>query len=80
MKSFFLFVAALVVLGSCTTSKPLAIHTIGDSTMATKSEGKKPETGWGEILPQLFDSSVVVFNHAVNGRSTKSFIAEGRWD
>ena len=80
MKSFFLFVAALVVFGSCTTSKPFAIHTIGDSTMATKSEGKKPETGWGEILPQLFDSSVVVFNHAVNGRSTKSFISEGRWD
>lgn len=80
MKSLFLFIAVLVVLGSCSTSKQFAIHTIGDSTMATKAENKKPETGWGEILPQLFDSSVDVFNHAVNGRSTRSFIAEGRWD
>ena len=31
-------------------------------------------------LQQYFDSHVVVDNHAVNGRSTKSFINEGRWD
>ena len=38
-----------------------------------------PERGWGQLLPRFFDEHVVVRNHAVNGRSTKSFIDEGRW-
>jgi lysophospholipase L1-like esterase len=38
------------------------------------------ERGWGQALHRYFDRSVTVENHAVNGRGTKSFIAEGRWD
>ncbi len=48
--------------------------------MAEKRADKRPETGWGELLQQFFDPSKVrVENHAQNGRSTKTFIAEGRW-
>ncbi len=48
--------------------------------MATKPAEARPEVGWGEYLQsQLDDSKVKVENHAQNGRSTKSFIAEGRW-
>ena len=52
----------------------------GDSTMANKSlrDGNQ-ERGWGMVLSCYFDDPVVVDNHAVNGRSTKSFIDEGRW-
>ena len=38
-----------------------------------------PEHGWGQLLPKLFAPAGLIVNHAVNGRSTKSFIDEGRW-
>lgn len=57
------------------------IRSIGDSTMATKKlDGKNPERGWGHMLPGFFSEEVTVDNHAVNGRSTKTFLSEGRWD
>lgn len=60
---------------------PLTIYTIGDSTMADKNlDGQNPERGWGHVLPGFFTEEVHIENHAVNGRSTKSFIDEGRWD
>jgi pectinesterase len=56
------------------------VFLIGDSTMADKPLEDNPERGWGQLLPMFFDESVVVRNHAMNGRSTKSFIDEGRWE
>lgn len=53
---------------------------IGDSTMADKPLADNPERGWGQLLPKFFGDGVTIRNHAVNGRSTKSFIDEGRWD
>lgn len=50
----------------------------GDSTAAQKGATEKPMTGWGEHLQSYLAPSVHVDNRAVNGRSTKSFIAEGR--
>lgn len=48
--------------------------------MAPKLAEKRPETGWGEMLQQFFDNSQVrVVNYARNGRSTRTFIEEGRW-
>ncbi len=48
--------------------------------MANKSKTPpNPETGWGQVLPALLTDAVRVENHAMNGRSTKSFIDEGRW-
>jgi lysophospholipase L1-like esterase len=56
------------------------LHLIGDSTMADKQKDPpNPETGWGQALPALLKESAHVVNYAMNGRSTKSFIAEGRW-
>ena len=52
----------------------------GDSTMSRKEEKAFPEHGWGMMMPDFFKPSVTFFNEAVNGRSTKSFIAEGLWD
>ena len=49
--------------------------------MADKPDPENnPERGWGQALPNLVSESVSVHNHAVNGRSTKSFIDEGRWE
>lgn len=54
---------------------------VGDSTMANKPyAGSNPEKGWGQVFPLYFKEGIRFENHAVNGRSTKSFRDEGRWD
>jgi lysophospholipase L1-like esterase len=80
-------VQVLAILGSSfhlsQQSKPdFTIYLIGDSTMADKpgTPEENPERGWGQLLPQFFNKKVDIINHAVNGRSTKSFLTEGRWD
>ena len=50
----------------------------GDSTMSAKPLDL-PECGWGMALNGFFADTAMVQNHAMNGRSTKSFITEGRW-
>lgn len=70
---------ALLVLSSAGNRKPV-IFMIGDSTMANKNiSGGNLERGWGMLFSSYLSTDVVVSNHAVNGRSTKSFIDEGRW-
>jgi lysophospholipase L1-like esterase len=80
-----------VVLGSCAsqlapncqagpTDPGFTLFLAGDSTLADKPLiPANPERGWGQLLPLYFQESVRVENHAVNGRSTKSFLDEGRW-
>ncbi len=57
----------------------ITIYLIGDSTCANKQPKAYPETGWGMEFGKFFDKSVEVDNRALNGRSTKSFINENRW-
>jgi len=59
---------------------PITIWMAGDSTMAGKQPDKRPETGWGESFGRLFrDGEVRIANRAMNGRSTRTFISERRW-
>lgn len=74
---FFLFLLFLI---GCQQSHKPALFMIGDSTMANKEKFYLPERGWGQLFPQLFTDDIVIENHAKNGRSTRSFIYEGRWD
>ena len=60
--------------------KKPTIFLIGDSTCANKPLDNNPERGWGQLFPRYFTDEVSIQNHAVNGRSTKSFITEHRWD
>ncbi|MFH8660165.1 rhamnogalacturonan acetylesterase [Streptomyces afghaniensis] len=54
------------------------LYIAGDSTAAQKYANAAPETGWGMALPFFLRKELVVANHAVNGRSSKSFVDEGR--
>ncbi|MEV6807542.1 rhamnogalacturonan acetylesterase [Streptomyces sp. NPDC051132] len=56
------------------------LHLAGDSTAAQKYADAAPETGWGMALPFFLREELKVANHAVNGRSAKSFVDEGRLD
>lgn len=81
MRKAILATLALFLLTASTQQKVTTIFIIGDSTAAKKdlSTGS-PERGWGMALQCFFDDTFIrVDNHAVNGRSSKSFIDEGRW-
>ena len=59
--------------------KHIKVYLIGDSTMSKKEIKAYPETGWGMPFCIFFDSTVIVDNRAMNGRSTQSFLNENRW-
>ena len=54
----------------------MTLFICGDSTAASYSADQAPLTGWGQVLPELIRARVD--NRAMAGRSTKSFLAEGR--
>jgi len=64
--------------GWAPVSGPL-LHFAGDSTMADKADLGLPERGWGQQFRELVRPPLRFVNHAVNGRSTKSFRDLGHW-
>jgi len=74
-------VLALAILSAfAPAGDSVTVFLAGDSTMSEKVPEKRPETGWGEMLQQHFDEARVrVENHARGGRSTRTFLEEGRW-
>lgn len=75
-----LLLFVVLLFQNCTSdNEPFTIYAIGDSTMADKKPGKYPETGWCQVMGAYLDEAIAVENHARNGRSSKSFIEEGRW-
>jgi pectinesterase len=83
IKTLLMLAVAVAVLSAARKDHVTTIFVIGDSTAANKggiAQGKQ-ERGWGMALQAYFDPEYIrVDNHAVNGRSSKSFIDEGRWD
>ena len=79
LKNITLFILCAAFCGF-TPDAPVRIFLIGDSTMADKPLIDNPEHGWGQMIPLFFSKNVVFYNHARNGRSTRSFLIEGRWD
>lgn len=80
-KLVLLLAVTFVLCSAFRADKPVVtIFMIGDSTMANKKlDGGNPERGWGMVLPGFFSEDIKIDNHAANGRSSKSFISEGRW-
>lgn len=82
MKVFLLslLVSAMLMFWN-SSGEEITVFLVGDSTMADKPyEGSNPEKGWGQVFPLYFEEGIRFENHAMNGRSTKNFRAEGRWD
>ena len=78
MKSKFIFLAAVFFClgawadGATNAAHKIKIVLIGDSTM-------NDQGGWGYGFKQFVTPDVEVVNAAMNGRSTMSFMKEGRW-
>lgn len=82
MERLFFATLAFAVMASTAFGQDnvVTIFLAGDSTMAPKLAEKRPETGWGEKLEAHFKTAKVrIENRAMNGRSTRTFISEGRW-
>jgi lysophospholipase L1-like esterase len=80
--------ALLLVLAACTATKLLTekekpvFYIIGDSTVRNgDGTGANQQWGWGSFIAGYFDTTKIsVQNHAIGGRSSRTFITEGRWD
>ena len=68
-----------LAFGSAAAVNPPTIHLVGDSTMASYPS-TRPVHGWGQALPQFFQPTLAIRNHAESGRSSKSFLDSGRWE
>jgi len=74
----------LVLFSSFLLLKPEkpTLYVIGDSTVRNgDGTGKGALWGWGSVIADHFDTTRIhIENHAIGGRSSRTFITEGRWD
>lgn len=85
MKKIQFLLAAVIIIASSfmilDDQKPV-FFVIGDSTVKNgDGTGKSQQWGWGSFISPYFDTSKIkVENHAIGGRSSRTFITEGRWE
>ncbi|MEJ5995698.1 rhamnogalacturonan acetylesterase [Pedobacter sp. Du54] len=76
-KSIFIAIGISLISFAFIPQRKPALHTIGDSTVRNSN---KETWGWGTPIASLFDTTKLhVENNAMAGRSTRTFISEGRW-
>jgi rhamnogalacturonan acetylesterase len=58
------------------------LYIIGDSTVRNgDGKGSNGQWGWGSLLADYFDTTKIALeNDAIGGRSSRTFLTEGRWD
>lgn len=61
-------------------SKHIKVYIAGDSTVQTYDESYEPQAGWGQFISDYFTTDMKFINHSIGGRSSKSFVKEGRLD
>ncbi|MBN8457689.1 MAG: hypothetical protein J0M04_07620 [Verrucomicrobia bacterium] len=72
----FRLLAVFFAAASVGFAKP-ALYIIGDSTVRNQTAGQR---GWGDPLAEKFDAAKIgVLNRAIGGRSSRTFLTEGRW-
>ncbi|MEO7765865.1 MAG: rhamnogalacturonan acetylesterase [Ferruginibacter sp.] len=83
MKQFsFLGIITILVLSFTNSKHKPVLYIIGDSTVKNgDGTGKNGQVGWGSVIDIYFDTSKIsVRNLAIGGRSSRTFITDGRWD
>jgi rhamnogalacturonan acetylesterase len=77
-KRILFFVVPVLLFCAFTRRDTPVIYIIGDSTVRNFNNQQR---GWGTFLPQFLDTTrISVSNQAMAGRSTRTFIKEGRWE
>lgn len=57
-----------------------SIFIAGDSTAQSYGDHYYPQKGWGQFIHKYLDESITIKNHALAGRSAKTFDNEGRFE
>lgn len=77
LRNILVCLIAIVVLCRAASAQT-RLWLVGDSTV---KNGTHVQVGWGEVISKFFDTSKIhVQNRAIGGRSSRTFITEGRWD
>ena len=74
------FILTCDIMAAAQTPEPRLprLFIVGDSTVRTNT---KNQQGWGDPIGKSFDPArIKVENHAIGGRSSRTFQTEGRWD
>ncbi len=82
-RQLWIAVLSVIFLAACSGEKHKpTLFLIGDSTVKSgEGKGENEHWGWGSFIDQYIDTSrLSVENHARGGRSTKTFITDGKWD
>lgn len=58
----------------------ITIYLAADSTVRNYDSTEYPQAGWGQFIADYLTAEVLIENHAVGGKSSKSFITEGLFD
>lgn len=74
-----IFAATVFSFGGIALAAP-TVYIAGDSTVQTYRASMAPQQGWGGRISDFFTTSVTFANHAIAGRSSKSFVVDGRLD
>jgi lysophospholipase L1-like esterase len=89
LAGFLLLLVSTLVVGNLSVNAAnsenqhknrITVYLAGDSTVSDYDSKVAPRAGWGQVLDGFFDDKIVVKNEASSGRSSKSFIDEGRLD
>src|SRR3982751_5108695 len=82
MKSIISLIAILLLSFMIPKKEKPVFYIIGDSTVRNGSgKGADKLWGWGSFMAEEFDTTRIgVTNKAIGGRSSRTFITEGRWD
>ncbi len=73
---------SLISLAFVVKKERPVLYIIGDSTVKNgDGTGKNNQMGWGTVVDAYFDTTkIAIRNHAMGGRSSRTFITEGRWN
>ena len=81
LKNYLLPFPVDTITGSSRQPGKPVLFTIGDSTVKNEDNSDDSMWGWGSVISELFDpDKITVENHAMAGRSARTFLDEGRWD
>ena len=82
MKQFIVILFAITAIGFAFVDHKPVLYIIGDSTVKNgDGTGRNGQVGWGSVIDVYFDTSKLsVRNYAIGGRSSRTFITDGRWD
>lgn len=76
-----ILITAFIWLAAIPPTRP-TLYLIGDSTVKNSTDkGEGGMWGWGHFIEAFFDTTRIhIENHAIGGRSSRTFVTEGRWE